>query len=112
MTAMSRCAKGVAAARAMPSRRERTMWPASSAANSTTGPVQQAGKCRRAGTPEATLTARSRVSAPWPISGSSVFANPASVIALNSASGIVRMDFPWSRKPMRERSLISFSHVS
>ena len=52
------------------------MWPASSAANSTTGPVQQAGKCRRAGTPEATLTARSRASAPWPISGSSVVREP------------------------------------
>ncbi len=37
MTAMSRVSKSAPAARAMPARRVRTIWPASSAANSRTG---------------------------------------------------------------------------
>ena len=70
MTAMSSVSKLAPAARAMSSRRGRTMWPASSAANSRTGPVCLAAKRRRQGTPAATATARSSARKDLPHLGS------------------------------------------
>ena len=70
MTAMSSSSKRVSAAPAMPSRRVRTIWPASSAANSSTAPLPAGRKWRRHGTPAATETARSSARKDLPHFGS------------------------------------------
>ena len=70
MTAMSRVSKRAPAALAIPCRRLRTRWPASSAAKSRTGPDRAGAKCRRHGTPAATATARSSARMDLPHLGS------------------------------------------
>ena len=70
MTAMSSASNSAPAAAAMPWRRCRTMWPASSAANISTGPGCTDAKRRRQGTPAATATARSSARKDFPHLGS------------------------------------------
>ena len=70
MAAMSRLSKSVPTARAMPWRRVRTMWPASSAANIRTGPGWSDSKRRGLGTLAASATGTSRARKDFPHIGS------------------------------------------